>query len=73
LRSPRGLQKRLDRAPGRTAVTGGKDSLCSLVFLFSKTALEESFITAEGFSRGLDREPRKGVSLKEHVVDSMHI
>jgi hypothetical protein len=33
---------------------------CTLVFLFSETALEEPFTAAEGFYKGLDSATRDG-------------
>ena len=33
--------------PGRAAVEGGNRRSCTLVFLFSRTALEEPFTVAE--------------------------
>jgi hypothetical protein len=32
---------------------------CTLVYPFSKTALEEPFLAAEGFYMGVDRETRE--------------
>jgi hypothetical protein len=45
---------------GRPIVKGGSHQSCSLVFLFSKTALVDPFAAAEGFYMGLDRNTREG-------------
>jgi hypothetical protein len=50
----------LIRRSGTVPVEGVNDRPCTLVFLFSKTALEAPFAAAEGVYMGLDRETGDG-------------
>ena len=57
----RGVSQRLDpEARERAAVAAGSHRQCSVVDMFSETALEESFTAAEGDINGLDPEARDG-------------
>jgi hypothetical protein len=53
-------------------VAGGKDRSCTLVFMFSETALEEPFTAVEGFLWDLIGRPRRTVAERE-VVDYVYL
>jgi hypothetical protein len=50
---------RLIRGSATASFSGVSHRSCTVVFLFSKAALEEPFAAAEGFYMGLDREARE--------------
>jgi len=56
----KGTAMGLIRGSGTVPVEGVSNRPCTVVFLFSKTALEKPFAAAEGICMGLDRETREG-------------
>jgi hypothetical protein len=68
----------LIRGPEKAGVQGGNPQSCTLVVLFSRTAPEEPFATAEGFDLGLEvgdrgRPPCREDSVNMHTLTFVHL
>jgi hypothetical protein len=68
----------LIRGPEKAGVQGGNSQSCTLVILFSRTAVEEPLATAEGFDLGLMSETGDGRHIGRepmimHIITFIHL